>query len=360
MQIERDKELAEDEMKRLTKLLFIIVIIFCLSGCGNQDNTKIVFHTGFESNEVFKIDEMICTLPEIMVYLTNIQNEYEEIFSEEIWKKQLGGVTLEENIKDISLARMAQVKVMNLLAKDNEIKLSDEEVLLMEKATAEYYGGQSPEVINEMELTEEIVQQLFIEYATAHKVYDFIIKDINPEISDDEARTITVEHILIKTYTINGSGEKVNYLEDSKTEAFERVTAILEKATEGDDFGQLMEDYNEDVIDTFSFRQGEKEEAFETAAFDLGKDEISGVVETSSGYHIIKCTNTLNREETNANKIEIIEDQKKGIFNEEYSAFVKTLTKKINTELWDSIEFLQSEASSNIDFFRVYEKFIIE
>ena len=33
------------------------------------------------------------------------------------------------------------------------------------------------------------------------QVYEYIIKDINPEISDDEARTITVDYILIKTYT---------------------------------------------------------------------------------------------------------------------------------------------------------------
>ena len=40
----------------------------------------------------------------------------------------------------------------------------------------------------------------------ADKVYRQIISDINPEISDDEARTITVQHILIKTVTENADG----------------------------------------------------------------------------------------------------------------------------------------------------------
>lgn len=44
---------------------------------------------------------------------------------------------------------------------------------------------------------------MYREYALADKVYTFIIKDINPEVSDDEARTITVRQILIMTYSVS-------------------------------------------------------------------------------------------------------------------------------------------------------------
>ena len=36
-----------------------------------------------------------------------------------------------------------------------------------------------------MQVKEEDIENLYLEYALADKVYRYIIKDINPEISDD-------------------------------------------------------------------------------------------------------------------------------------------------------------------------------
>ena len=63
---------------------------------------------------------------------------------------------------------------------------------------------------------QELIQQMYEEYALAGKVYEYLIADINPEISDDEARTITVQDILIKTYSLNENGERVPYSTQAK------------------------------------------------------------------------------------------------------------------------------------------------
>ena len=54
--------------------------------------------------------------------------------------------------------------------------------------------------IEAMGATEEIVENLYREYAMADKVYQLIIQDINPEISDDEARKITVQQIFLQQH----------------------------------------------------------------------------------------------------------------------------------------------------------------
>ena len=64
---------------------------------------------------------------------------------------------------------------------------------------------------------------MYEEYALAGKVYEYLIADINPEISDDEARTITVQDILIKTYSLNENGERVPYSTQAKQEAYQRA-----------------------------------------------------------------------------------------------------------------------------------------
>ena len=64
------------------------------------------------------------------------------------------------------------------------------------------------------------------------------------------------------------------------------------RAQNGDDFDSLIEEYNEDMSSTYTFGKGTMPEAFEKAAFNLDTDEISGLVETEYGYHIIKCVST--------------------------------------------------------------------
>lgn len=325
-----------------------------LTGCGGDSSTRVVFTTGFEKDEIFRIESMSCRTPEIMVYLTNTQNQYEKVYGSKIWSVDLNGVTLEENVKDRVLAKMAQVKSMNLLAKEHGVELDEEEKDAVKKAAEEYYGSLNETEKEKLQADQELIIKLYSEYALAEKVYYYIIKDINPEISDDEARTITVEQIMIKTYSLNGGGERVPYTQEAKSAAYAKAQEALSKAKAGEDFDALVSEYSEDERSTYSFGKGEMEESFETAAFNLGKDEISGIVECGDGYHIIKCLNTFNREETDANKVKIVEQRKKEVFGQEYNDFVDSLNKNLNENLWNQVTFLKDEGITTSDFFDIY------
>lgn len=354
-------------MKKKTKCFcaFLISILMCmavLNGCGKDSmygKTKIVLMTGFAKDEIFRIENISCMMPEIMVYLTNTQNQYERVYGDRIWDTGLDGVTLKDNVKNTVLAEIAQIKTMNLLADDYEILLSPQEEKCAAQAAEAYYSSLTSEEIELMEVEESTIYQMYKEYARAEKVYEYIIKDIDPEISDDEARTITVEHILIKTYAKDGTGKKIAYTEENKAEAYIRATEILSMAkdTENYSFEDLVLEYNEDSISTYSFGKGEMDIAFEEAAFNLETGEISDIVESEYGYHIIKCLNTFNREETDANKLKIVENRKKEVFGEKYDDFVKTLTRRLNEDLWESVTFIDSENVTTTTFFDVYMEY---
>ncbi len=331
-------------------------------GCGRDAGigTKVVLTTGFGKDEVFRIETSVCTLPEIMVYLTNIQNRYESVYGPEIWNTNVDGVTLEQNVKDIALAQIARIKTMNLMAGQYEVELSDEEMTQAENAAKAYYDSLNDTERELMGVSEETIRSLYAEFALAEKVYRYTIKDINPEISDDEARTITVQHILIKTYALDGTGKKIEYTEHAKAEAYKEACEVLQLAREGEDFDELIRRYSEDDKSTYSFGKGEMDEAFETAAFNLGKDEISDVVETEYGYHIIKCLNTFDKEETDANKVKIMDQRRAQVFGQEYDAYVGTLTRNLNEELWDSVEFIHDDNVRTRDFFDVYTAYFPE
>lgn len=70
---------------------------------------------------------------------------------------------------------------------------------------------------------------------------------------------------------------------------------VLAKLQKGESFTKLAEQYSIDGTrkrggDLGSFGRGAMVKEFEKAAFDLKKGEISGIVKTQFGYHIIKRT----------------------------------------------------------------------
>ncbi|MCD7726448.1 MAG: peptidylprolyl isomerase [Clostridiales bacterium] len=332
------------------------LVIVLLTQCNRSDGigTKVVLTMGFEKDEVFRIEGSSCRLPELMVYMTNIQNRYESVYGAEIWDIDADGVTLEQNVKDIALAQIAQIKTMNLMAEKYQVQLDEEEKAQVENAAKAYFDSLSAAEIEEMGVSEETIQSLYSEFALAQKVYQYTIKDINPEISDDEARTITVQHILIKTYAIDGTGQKVEYTQKAKQDAYQEACEVLELAKAGEDFDELIRKYSEDDQSTYSFGKGDMDPAIEEAAFNLGTDEISDLVETEYGYHIIKCLTTFDRDETDANKTKIVEQRREEAFEQEYDAYVETLTRTLNEELWESVGFIHDEEVDTQDFFEVY------
>jgi foldase protein PrsA len=102
------------------------------------------------------------------------------------------------------------------------------------------------------------------------------IKALNDYKNKDKAKVL---HVLIMS-----EGSK---FENPK----EIANEVLAKAKAGEDFVALMEEYNEDPGATaagYTFGPGEMVQEFEKASFALDLGEISDIVQTDYGYHIIK------------------------------------------------------------------------
>jgi foldase protein PrsA len=344
--------------KRTATVIFAgLLTAFSVTGCTVAEK-KIVLTTGFSENEVFRIEDSVCSLQEALVYLVNTQVGYENTFGSDIWGAETDDGTIEDRLKDSVLAKVAQIKAMNLLALEEGIELDEEEIAKAEEAAAEYYETLTEADIKAMKgITKQELTEIIMEQATADKLYQYIIRDINPEISDDEARTITVEQILIKTYSQDNIGNRTPYTDTEKDEAYMKIREIYKKILNGASFEELMSQYNEADESTISFGKGEKEPDFETAAFNLGTEETSGIIESDEGYVILKCISTFNREETEANKNKIVAQRKREVFGAQYDAFVADLTKELNEKLWDSIELIDDDNVSASNLMEVYEKY---
>ncbi len=345
--------------KRLAAAMLSVLML--LAGCGKSGSTtKVVLTTGFAKDEVFKIESMSCRVPEIMLYLTTVQNEYEEVFGEQIFEVSQNGVTLQDNLKETVLARIAQIKTLNLMAQERKVTLDDAEKSSVKAAADTFYASLNEKEIETLNLSEKLILQMYTEYALAEKVYARIIQDINPEISDDEARMVTVEQIYIRTYTTDGSGKRVEYAEATKTAAYNEAKEAYALATDGaHDFESVAAQYSEYADIQTSIGKGQVSKELEDVVFNMSTGEISNIIEDEDGYHILKCLSTYNREETDRNKQTIMEERKKEVFGEEYDSYVETLTRTLNEKLWKEITCVQDPEVTTSDFFKVFDSYFL-
>lgn len=354
---------GEERMRnrKISLLMVILVVIFILGGCNNSGDTTVVLTTGFSKNEVFQIENSSCELKEIMVYLVNTQNQYESVYGSPIWDIKLEDASLEEMVKETVLARIAQVKTMNLLAQEKGIALDEEEQGRIIAAANEYYSSLNDFEIELLGVKQKDIEAMYAEYALAEKVYRHIIKDINPEISDDEARSILIEQIVIKTYTLDGAGNKIPYSTKAQAEAFEKAQNAMTMVKSGEyEFAAVAEEYSEVEQIQISFGKGDLNKEVEEVAFNMENMEISSIIESEEGYHIIRCLSTYNQEQTDANKIKIMEERKQEVFGQEYDSFVETLTRRLNTKLWEQISLEKDENVKTDSFFFIYSKYFPE
>jgi peptidyl-prolyl cis-trans isomerase C len=138
-------------------------------------------------------------------------------------------------------------------------------------------------------LTRMLSSQIYVEreVTAAVSVSDEAVHDFYADNRDKFVRPeqVAARHILIRLDPAAGP--------DKRAQARQRIDEILAQARKGADFAALAKQHSEDATAASGgnlgrFPRGSMVKAFEDAAFALEPGEISGVVESPFGYHIIR------------------------------------------------------------------------
>jgi peptidyl-prolyl cis-trans isomerase C len=155
--------------------------------------------------------------------------------------------------------------------------------------------------------------------------------DKNPDkFKEDES--VRASHILIRV------DEKADAA--SKKKARAEIDAVLKQAKAGADFAALAKEHSQDGSaaqggDLNYFPKGQMVQPFNDVAFSLKKGEMSGVVTTQFGYHIIKVIDhkpgrVVPFEEAAQQIKQVLSEQKK---QQRVDAFIDGLKKKSKIEV---------------------------
>lgn len=320
-----------------------------VTGCGKEESggREIVLTTGFYADEVFRLEGVSCAKKEVNIYLTNIMNQYSNVYGEGIWTNQATGGNLSADLKETVLARVVKIKVMSLMGEHYGLVLNQSEVSQAEQAANAYYNSLSEAERNVFDqISVEEITSMYEEYAMADKVYQYITKDVNTQISDDEARCVTVEQIVV----YKDSSVSQNEVDPAAT----RI-ASLKARTRDESFADLASLYNEAPENKTSVLRGQLDISLENIIFNLSMDEISDIVETNEAYYIYHCVSTMDYSSIESTKQQIVNLRKQKLFNDTYDAFAKDYKVYLNEELWNPLVPVYGGDVDTADFFDIYQ-----
>lgn len=326
------------------------------SGC-EKVSANVLFERKLGDDELFRVGNSVCTLPEADLYLTTIKDQYEGVYGSEIWDKQVDGQTVEAVVKQNVLSQLAQIKTMAQFAEEQGVSLSDPEMSAVEEAAQEFYNGLTQSDKDYLSIEEEVVIQLYSEYLLSDKVYQSLTNSIETEVSDDEARVITVQQIVFKTTETAEDGTETTYTNEQQKEVYNIAKEVLAKAKNGDDFETLAATYNEEEATEVPISRNTVSKNVEEIAFGMENDEISDIIETEEGYCILKCINSFDKEATDGNKEEIVEQRKSEAFDAQYEEYANSIEKTLNDEAWASLDMGEDVQTDTTNFFDVYNNY---
>jgi len=290
-------------MKKVLILVFIAA--FALAACSSKKEAATKFASGTAAYDLAK--DLMKTLPALDPEkpLALVTSRQFDVTSADAVKflldqygagaatqlKTLDAATLKSALERSAL-QLGERKLLVAAATEAKSVASPEEVKAALDAQYAQAGGEAQfaEMLKGRGLDLEFVKASIAEDARIQKYLQTPLaaaKVTEEEVKKAyaEEKTASVRHILLLTKDKTPA---------EKAEIRKKMDGILARAKKGEDFAALAKEFTEDPGSKETgglyedFGRGKMVKPFEEAAFSVPVGQISGVIETEYGYHILK------------------------------------------------------------------------
>lgn len=315
--------------RKIALLLALCLLLGCLAGCTSTevrsytaDSTDSSTNKYAAAVDAYKSGKQVLAVSGSPVYwneyaywLCASVSSYESYFGtitdwSAVYDEETGQ-TVAEAITEAALSSIKQYHVIEAKAEENGVEFgADGEAYVAQSkadAISQIAGDDGTEADLEEYLADYYVDMDLFEYQSkVQYLYTQLLtklfgengsamSDADVQAYADENGYMTAKHILFKTTDDSGADLSDEEKAAKKAEAEAAVTqlrAVSDTAERETLFDTLMNEKSEDTglatyPNGYCFASGQMYEAFETACAALGEYEVSDVVETDAGYHVI-------------------------------------------------------------------------
>lgn len=323
-------------MKRIVALAMTAFLGMAIIGCSSTP----------------KEDEVVATVngKEITVkqYETNLalyKQSIESLYGTSIWDTEIEeGVKYKDKFKELMLDQIIDIEIIYEQAKKDNLLPTEEEVNSSFKTFKETIDSneETKKSLEKIGATDEFLKEQQEQDLTLNNFKENF--DKTTTISDEEIQKyydenkesfykdeVKASHILISTVDENGKALS----EAKKKEAKAKAEEVLKKAKAGEEFSALAKEYSDDTGsateggDLGYFGKGVMVSEFEDAAFGLDVGEVSEIVESQYGYHIIKVFDKVDEQLPLS---DVKDEIKTTLLNDKYIETIEKLREEAKVE----------------------------
>lgn len=322
--------------------------------------------TGCKSTAKIDKEAVVATLDKekIQLGLANFYARYQQAgmdemyvsyLGEDAWKQDMSGkgITMEQETKDSVMENLETMYLLEDHMADYKIELTKDEKAAMKKAAETFMDDNNKQAIDQLGATQEYVEELLRLMTIQNKMHAAIIAEVDPNVSDEEAKQRTFSYVTVnKTTHEDKDGKQVEYTEDEKKDLKKTVEKVAKDAA--NDFDKAVSDagytattYSYDANpakddktdDTNSSMMGGMDKAVTDAADQLKEGEVSKVVETDSAYYILRLDSEFDKDATENKKQSILTQRQNEHYTEICDGYKKDVKWKVDGEVWDTVKF---------------------
>ncbi len=313
-------------MKKISKRAAVaalagVMAMGMLTGCGEKklDGTK----------TVATVDGTEIPMGVLSIMVRQSQAQTEAMYASfmggsdfAIWETEAEeGKTFGQQAVEQSLEELETMYIMKEKAADYGVEITEEDQKAIAEAAAEFIKANSQETIEKLAVTEDQVKT-YLELRTYEaRMHDPIVADVDTEVSEEESQQSSFSYVSISTADLEEEEIK------KKKEEAQKILDNMKKDPEAD-FDEIVKAVNEEytALDgTFDTTAPEDEDdassSYPTKVLEVLRSLKDGemgpdVIETDTGYYVVRLDKINDEEATADKKDSIIEERKSELYTD--------------------------------------------
>ena len=233
---------------------------------------------------------------------------------------------------------LQDIKTLNLLATEKGIIATSTDMEKIRTVAHDFYDGLSAEDMAFMgDCTLDDVISIYTEYFVACKTSEYLISDVDSEVSDADAKIIRVQEIVVSDELL--------------------AEQLLQQVNvPGANFSYYARQNSEDPNIEKTLAKSEKEDAIYQAAFALEEGQISDIIEQDGKYYILKCIDAYDEAATLERKKKLEETIRSNALLKQYTAYADEHIVRFREPFWKEIDLTAHPESDADNFFSLFDE----
>ena len=310
------------------------------TGCSGSIDTDAVVAT---------VGEEDISLGVANFYARMTQGQYETYYAgmmgttgEAMWTQDAGeDQTYEDSVKDGLMESLQNMYLISQHASDYDVSLTEEEEEAI-TAAAEQFDADNTDSAKETVSGYKKDIEKYLELITIQSKMDSKMREgVDEEVSDEEAAQKSMDYVYFSYTSTDDSGNSTELTDEEKETLKTSAQSLADRVKGGEDMAAVAEELGVEVqTETFDSESTAPSEELVAAADALAAEgDVTDVVETDSGLYVAKLTSLLDREATDQEKTNIIEERKQEQYDSLLEEWRDAADIEVNEKVWEKVDF---------------------